>query len=271
MSDRRKDEPVARDGAAVLAADRSAGLAWAGRRVIPALTAEQMREVDRIMVEELHIELAQVMENAGRGLAALVLGRFRSGTVTLLAGAGGNGGGGLVAARHLANQGLDVAVTLSQPAAAFRGVPGHQLDIVMRMGIRVVPEPQPAAVVVDALIGYGLQGPPAGRSAELIDWANAGTSTIVALDVPSGQDATSGVAATPCINASATLTLALPKVGLLDAPQTGDLFLADISVPPLVYRRLGLSVPPLFGNGPIVAVTTRQRAWRARSGDGRSA
>jgi NAD(P)H-hydrate epimerase len=270
MSDRRRDEPLARDGAAVLVPDRPAGLAWAGRRAIPALTAEQMREVDRIMVEELHIELAQMMENAGRGLAALVLRRCRSGAVTVLAGAGGNGGGGLVAARHLANQGLDVAVTLTQPAAAFRGVPGRQLDIVARMGIPVVPEPQPAALVVDALIGYGLQGAPTGRTAELIDWANAGTSTIVALDVPSGLDATSGVPATPCIRASATLTLALPKVGLLDAPQTGDLFLADISVPPLVYRRLGLSVPPLFKKGPIVAVTTRQMAWRARSGGGRS-
>jgi len=82
-------------------------------RSIPALTASQMREVDRIMAEDLHIELVQMVENAGRSLAELALRRFRPATVTVLAGPGGNGGGGLAAARHLANRGAGVRVTLS--------------------------------------------------------------------------------------------------------------------------------------------------------------
>ena len=69
---------------------------------------------------------------------------------------------------------------------------------------------------------------------------------MLALDTPSGLDLTTGTAGTPAVSANATLTLALPKVGLLDAPSVGELYLADISVPPLVYQRMGTPVPGLF-------------------------
>jgi len=208
------------------------------RPPVPALTVEQMREVDRIMVEDLHIELVQMMENAGRNLAELALRRFRPDTVTVLAGPGGNGGGGLVAARHLANRGATVTIALSHARGELSEVTAHQLDIVDRMGIPVTSDPQPAALVVDALIGYSLNGDPTGRPAELINWANTQPSPVLALDNPSGLDATTGRAAIPCVHATATLTLALPKIGLLDVDQTGDLFLADISVPAVLYHRL---------------------------------
>jgi NAD(P)H-hydrate epimerase len=120
------------------------------------------------------------------------------------------------------------------------------------MGIPVSAEPQPAALIVDALIGYSLRGDPSGRAAELIDWANAQASAILALDNPSGLDVTTGRAGTPCIRATATLTLALPKTGLAGAGETGELFLADISVPPAVYRRLGLTVSPIFHHDTII-------------------
>jgi NAD(P)H-hydrate epimerase len=232
------------------------------RGQVPAVTADQMREVDRIMIEDLHIELVQMMENAGRNLAELALRRFHPQTVTVLAGPGGNGGGGLVAARHLSNRGVAVTVTLVHPASELGPVPAHQVDILTRMGTSVSPAPQPAALVVDALIGYGLTGEPTGRTAELIDWANGQGSPVLALDVPSGLDATSGRAATPCVRATATLTLALPKTGLLGAQETGDLFLADISVPPAVYRRLGLSVPSLFEDDAIIALDRQVGATR---------
>jgi NAD(P)H-hydrate epimerase len=79
---------------------------------IPTVTAEQMREVDRLAVEGFGLLLIQMMENAGIRLAELVLRKFQPGTVAVLCGRGGNGGGGLVAARHLANRGVRVAVTL---------------------------------------------------------------------------------------------------------------------------------------------------------------
>src|SRR6516225_7224244 len=102
-------------------------------RDVPALTTDQMREVDRAMVEDLHIELMQMMENAGRSLAQLAIARFAPARVTVLAGPGGNGGGGLVAARHLLNRGRTVSVVLSDPDA-LTPVPAHQADILARMG-----------------------------------------------------------------------------------------------------------------------------------------
>jgi NAD(P)H-hydrate epimerase len=215
------------------------------RSAVPALTTDQMRAVDRAMVEDLHIELVQMMENAGRNLAELAITRFSPTSVTVLAGPGGNGGGGLVAARHLANRGCQVQVVLSEPEC-LTSVPARQADILTRMAVTTVSQASPADLVIDALIGYGLRGDPAGAAAKFITWANGQAAPVLALDTPSGLDLTTGAAGTPAVWATATLTLALPKVGLLDAPSVGELYLADISVPPLVYQRMGIAVPPLF-------------------------
>jgi len=95
------------------------------RSAVPALTTDQMRDVDRAMVEDLHIELVQMMENAGRNLAELAIIRFSPASVTILAGPGGNGGGGLVAARHLANRGRQVQVVLSERGGRHARRLGH--------------------------------------------------------------------------------------------------------------------------------------------------
>jgi NAD(P)H-hydrate epimerase len=215
------------------------------RHQILAISADQMREVDRAMIEDVHIELPQMMENAGRNLADLAVGQFGPSSVTVLAGPGGNGGGGLVAARHLANRGVDVAVALSHTVQEMTLVPAHQFDIVTRMGIPTG-DPVPAALIIDALIGYSLQGDPRGRPAELIEWANNQAAPVLALDTPSGLDVTTGVPRAPCMRAAATMALALPKLGLYQAAEVGRLYFADISVPPLVYKRMGLSVGSLF-------------------------
>ncbi|NUR27642.1 MAG: hypothetical protein HOV83_17670 [Catenulispora sp.] len=132
-----------------------------------------MREVDRAMVEDFHIQLIQMMENTGRSLAVEV---FAPRRVVVLAGVGGNGGGGLVAARHLANRGREVHVVLTEPADHYAGVPEHQLKILSHLGVSVTNSGTPPAdnadLIVDALIGYSLVGDPTGRAAELIDWAN---------------------------------------------------------------------------------------------------
>ena len=215
------------------------------RSAVPALTTEQMRAVDRAMVEDLHIELVQMMENAGRNLAELAIARFSPGSVTVLAGPGGNGGGGLVAARHLVNRGSEVQVVLAAPDR-LTPVPAHQADILARMGVPPATRPGTADLVIDALIGYSLRGDPTGTAAELITWANDQAAPLLALDSPSGLDLTTGAAGTPAVRATATLTLALPKAGLLDSPNAGELYLADISVPSLVYQRMGIAVPALF-------------------------
>lgn len=113
-------------------------------------------------------------------------------------------------------------------------------------------------VVIDALIGYSLQGPPREPVASLIRAANEAGAPIIALDIPSGLHGDSGQAFDPTIRAATTLSLALPKTGLVQPAArewTGDLYLADISVPALVYERLGLDVGPIFARSDIVAVT----------------
>jgi NAD(P)H-hydrate epimerase len=104
------------------------------------------------------------------------------------------------------------------------------------------------------MIGYSLRGNPTGRAAELIQWANQQPAPVLALDAPSGLDVSTGIAGTPHIQATATLTLALPKVGLIDAPAVGELYLADISVPAIIYQRLGLTPPNLFRDNVIISL-----------------
>jgi len=110
---------------------------------VPNLTTAQMVEVDRAMIEDYRIELIQMMENAGRNLAHLARIRFLDGDprgrpVVALAGGGGNGGGALVAVRRLSNWGSNVTVVLGQDPGKMTSVPGHQLDILRRMGVRIV-------------------------------------------------------------------------------------------------------------------------------------
>ena len=237
---------------------------------IPALTTSQMIEVDRAMMEDYKISLLQMMENAGRNLAHLARARFLDGdprgrSVVVLAGTGGNGGGALVCARRLHNYGARVRLLLTRPDAQFAPVPAHQLAILRRMGApaALVDEAdgggETADLVIDGLIGYSLRGAPRGAAASLIDWANRQPAPILALDVPSGLDATTGAVYDPAIRAAATMTLALPKVGLLAetaVAHVGELYLADISVPPALYAApaLQLTVGPIFAAGDIVRI-----------------
>ncbi|MEE9285246.1 MAG: NAD(P)H-hydrate epimerase, partial [Dehalococcoidia bacterium] len=217
---------------------------------VPFLTTDQMREVDRAMVEEFGILLFQMMEHAGRGLAMVARRRFFDGDprgrrVLALAGAGGNGGGGLVAARWLHNWGADVQVRLAAPAERLGEVPRHQLAVLRRLDVVITEGAGPLALpsadlVLDAIIGYSLRGSPSGLAAEAIRAANDHAAPVLALDLPSGVDATSGTVHQPAIRAAATLTLALPKVGLrTEAARrcVGELYLADIGVPPELYAR----------------------------------
>ncbi len=230
---------------------------------VPAVTAEQMREVDRISVEETGPNLYQMMENAGRDLALLaieLLGQdWPTAEVVVLAGSGANGGGGVCAARHLANHGCKVGLCLADPTG-LRDVPAFQRKIFQLTHGREIEaaalSAQPVDLVVDALIGYGLQASPKGSTADLIRWANGARAPILSLDVPSGLEATTGQAPGECIRPRWTMTLALPKTGLLPE-RTGELFLADIGIPEGVYRRVGLDYTAPFGGRSWVRLDRR--------------
>ena len=234
---------------------------------MPYLTTEQMVEIDRAMIEDSRIELIQMMENAGRNLAHLARRRFLNGDpvgrrVVVLAGTGGTGGGALVAARRLHNWGVDIHVFITRTPDRFTPIPRHQLDILKRMRVLVatadqITDEQVPKLIVDGVIGYNLKGAPAGPAAMLIERANAERAPVLALDAPSGVDTTTGTVYEPAVRADATMTLALPKEGLRApgvAPHVGELYLADISVPPSLYAApvLGLSVGPLFARDDVI-------------------
>lgn len=228
---------------------------------IPALTTEQMIEVDRLMIDDFGIELIQMMENAGRNLAELtarMLGAPLSGrSVCVLCGRGNNGGGGMVAARHLHNRGADVHVI--RLAGELKDIPAKQWNILENIGLRNEPyfELSDTDILVDALIGYGLQGDPRPEIAVWIEKINAAKKPVLALDAPSGLDTTSGTTGRPTVRADATMTLALPKVGLMSEsarPYVRDIYLADISVPPELYRKMGLDVEDIFEKDTIIKI-----------------
>jgi len=233
-------------------------------RAVPSVSISQMREIDRLMVEEVGVTLEQMMENAGRALAELArrgLGDLVGRRIDVLVGPGGNGGGALVAARRLANWGADVRIALASAISRMHSVPAHQLAIAEKMGLETIGSGTPlpdfggTALVLDGLLGYSLAGAPRARAAELIVAANNSRVPNLALDVPSGLSADTGDPFEPTIRARRTLTLALPKVGLLQPSArtyVGELFVADISVPPRLYERFGLSVLDLFATEDIV-------------------
>ena len=230
---------------------------------VPVVTREQMREVDRLMIEGYGIQLLQMMENAGVNLADAVrrvLGTLQGRRVVVRAGAGNNGGGGLTAARRLSAWGADVHVVLGAGAEDLGDAPALQLAILRQMDVpvaRLAGGLPPHDILIDALIGYSLKGAPRGLVAELITTANGTSVPVISLDTPSGLDVDSGKAPGEAVQAAATVTLALPKVGLLQSearPYVGELYVADIGVPPSLYGRLGLAPVRLFAEGPLVRI-----------------
>lgn len=214
---------------------------------VPDVGADAMRQLDELAMGTFGMDLLQMMENAGRELAGAVQEILASdGGVTVLAGAGGNGGGGLAAARHLHGRNVPVRVILTRPHGPWTSAAARQRAILDAAGVPIAGPDEAegwiadAAVTVDALIGYGLNGPPGGVAADLIRSANRFAKSIVSLDVPSGLDATDGTVAGPVVRPKRTLTLALPKTGLADpTADLSDLWLADIGIPPGAIVRLG--------------------------------
>jgi NAD(P)H-hydrate epimerase len=235
------------------------------RGEVPYLSIEQMVEVDRAMVEDFGIELLQMMENAGRALAHLATVRFLDGDprgkrVAVMAGPGGNGGGALVCARRLLGWGARVRVFATRPDDRFALVPAHQLRILRRLRADVSASAdldRDLDLIVDGIFGYSLRGAPESLAGELIRRSNDRDAPRLALDVPSGVDATSGEVFDPVLRATATMILALPKKGLRApgvAAYVGELYLADIGVPPSLYAgpALELRVGSIFCSGDVL-------------------
>ncbi len=205
------------------------------------VSAEEMAAIDDAAIGTYRIDVLSLMENAGAAvavLAARMLGGSAAGRrVACLTGKGNNGGDGLVAARHLNNRGADVTVVLAQLPEELGGVASRQFESVKAMGTPVATAPTDLSgydLLLDALLGYNARGPPREPIAGIIRLANESNVPILAVDLPSGLDPTLGAPHDPCVVATATLTLGLPKTGFLNPTSrrfVGELYLADVSIP----------------------------------------
>lgn len=208
------------------------------------VTAAEIAELDRRATEQFGIPVEQLMEAAGTRVAqaAVEMLGASTGPVVVLVGRGNNGGDGLVAVRHLAARGIRVTAVLAAEASAFTGPAAHHLDVAREAGVGIYEGPptqdeplRSAALIIDALFGTGFRGPARGASAALIEAANASAVPILAVDIPSGLNADSGAPDGPAIRAAATITMGLPKVGLVLFPGAefaGALTVGDIGYPP---------------------------------------
>lgn len=170
----------------------------------------------------------------------------------VVCGVGNNAGDGLAAARHLERWGWLVWVCCID-SSKLSGAAARELEALRRLGIEVLSELRfvGATAVVDAVFGTGLSRPPSGKYAEWIEGINSSGLYTVAVDVPSGLDAESGVAYAPIVNASLTVTLGLPKKGLAELGR--PVVVADIGVPLDAYAAVGAKVPrDLFTKDDVV-------------------
>ena len=236
---------------------------------VPTLTAAQMAEVDRAAVEELGLSTEMLMENAARGVADAVgalLGSVPDRVIVCLVGTGNNGGDALAAARRLHVWGANVRCVLAAPRDRLRGdLTRRHHDIAQKRGIPLVGAERAsfegADLILDGLLGFSVHGAPTGNVELLIRQADRSRVPILAIDLPSGLDPDTGAPLGIAIRAEATVTLGLPKSGLVEPharPLVGELLLADIGMPPAVYDRFGIDARKLFRDGPMLRVPIRE-------------
>ncbi len=209
------------------------------------VTREEMQEIDRRAAEEHGVPVDVLMENAGRAVADVVAERTSPACpVVAVCGRGNNGGDGFVAARLLAERGFEVEVLALGKAYDPSTAAGRAWERA-REGLPFVGrlKARPMAALVDAIFGTGLSRPVEGRERELIREMNALDRRwfpVVAVDIPSGLDANTGRPLGIAVEASATVTMGLPKVGFKSPSARkylGELIVADIGFPPALLRR----------------------------------
>lgn len=212
------------------------------------VATKEMRELEAQAIAQYGMPSIVLMENAGLAVVAAgqeLLGGYRGKRVVVIAGTGNNGGDGFVVARHVANQGGEVRVFLLGTPEALRSDARINYEILMHMGLMVeqinadelgllATLLQSAHLIVDALYGTGFVGQLTGLAQNVVHLVNSAGQPILAVDVPTGMIADTGEVFGPCVQATWTVTLGLPKIGLYLEPgarYAGVVSVADISLP----------------------------------------
>ena len=220
------------------------------------LSSAQSRELDRIAISDIGIPEDALMESAGQAVA-LAMGRewedLKGKRVALLCGKGRNGADGMVAARHLLNEGMSVGVVIAAEEKDLSAPAKRQAEILAKLGLQLTFVHDEAGLqlakavflsancVVDALYGTGFKGAATGLHAALLIAMNSTGRPVVSVDLPSGMDADTGAVQGACAYASLTVSFSLAKLGLALQPGksfSGKLVVADIGIPLSLVSRI---------------------------------
>ncbi len=240
------------------------------------VTSKEMQRMDHRTIESFGIPGRVLMENAGRGATAFFLEtiyRFHNGPVGVMAGRGNNGGDGFVMARYLHQKGIAVTVYLLSQRDRLTGDAAANLHLLDAMGVAVVEIADQNAfdahqrmmlhhhTWIDAILGTGLKSDVRGFFRTAIEFINHQNRPVFAVDIPSGLDADNGLIRGTCIQAMATATFGLAKVGHLTYPGrsvTGRLKVIEIGIPPHIAIDVGCGQR-------LITATTAKRFFPLRS------
>lgn len=214
---------------------------------LPLLNCAEIRNIDRLSIEDFGLSGICLMENAGIGATAIanrMLEENRLDTAIILAGSGNNAGDGFVVARGLLELGKDAKVILLSPEDKLKGDALINYEIIKNAGVEICDCHEnismladlinAPAILVDGILGTGLKGEVKRIFKDAIEFANNSGNKILALDIPSGLDGDSGTACGCAITADKTVTFAAVKKGFAEGEgekYCGEVFLADIGAP----------------------------------------
>ncbi|MGZ3712371.1 MAG: NAD(P)H-hydrate dehydratase [Bdellovibrionota bacterium] len=221
------------------------------------VTSREMRDIDELAIQKFKIPSIVLMENAGLRTAEIVAAKQTelgyNSDILVFAGKGKNGGDALVVARQLVAMGKRVKLFLLHSFDAYKDESKQNLEILLEQKIRpvVLDNVGPLEeyfesatgpfLCVDGLLGIGFKGPLAGLFADVVDIINAKTDFVIALDIPTGVDATTGAVIGQAIYADLTVAFGFAKIGHFIAPgaiHRGELRIVDIALP-VAFRKEG--------------------------------
>ncbi len=218
------------------------------------VTAAQMRQIDKDTIEGIGIPGIVLMETAGSEIVRLIERHYPTAQrIGVFVGKGNNGGDGLVIARQLAHAGREVQIFLVSPAESFTGEARTNLDIAKNLGLQIEEILTDSTsihairceLLVDTIFGTGLRGAVQEPISNIINAINNLSIPILAVDLPSGLDADTGGPLGTCVQADRTVTIGLPKRGLLVHPGAefaGKLEVIDIGFPQQVIDAQNIKV-----------------------------
>lgn len=212
---------------------------------VPAITAQQMQQLIMLATGKFGLDNRVLVEHTARNIALMVDAFADDGPILVVAGRGNNGSGGLAAARLLGSRGRRVWVVPTHEAENYSGTPKEQLEHLKhfpRVRVTTSLPRMKFGCVIDAAIGTNLEGPPRGRTLDVINVLNSLEGVpIIALDVPTGMLADDGAVPGDVVNADYTMAIGLPKAGVHPGEHVGRLFVGDLCLPNDLFEELTLT------------------------------